>query len=135
MATARTSMRSFSNVGNCCHEQIVEVKQSCLQMQANTWSFWVAGTFPIFAGDCWQLLVGYSVSLRANSCQVCFRVGRDTADLLNELASRQGGMRPLILGWLADAGYRDVAQRDLARPDGRRRQTLPAAESELATER
>jgi hypothetical protein len=75
------------------------------------------------------------MGLRTDSCQVCFRVGRDTADLLNTLASRQGGMRPLILGWLADAGYADVAQRDLARPDGRRRQTLPCAGQVLAVER
>jgi hypothetical protein len=75
------------------------------------------------------------MGLRSDSCQVCFRVGRDTADLLNALASQHGGLRPLILGWLADAGYREVAQRDLARPDGRRRQRLPAAEPELATER
>jgi hypothetical protein len=58
--------------------------------------------------------------------QVCFRVHRSTASLLNELASRHGGMRPLILEWLARAGYAAAAQQELARPDGRRRQPLEA---------
>jgi hypothetical protein len=61
--------------------------------------------------------------------QVCFRVNRETADTLNALASRHAnGLRGLILEWLASAGYETVAQRDLARLDGRRRRPLlPAA--------
>jgi hypothetical protein len=67
--------------------------------------------------------------------QVSFRCSRESADVLAELAQRQThGMRGLIMGWLAQAGYADVAQQDLARPDGRRRRRMLAETSqELAT--
>jgi hypothetical protein len=67
--------------------------------------------------------------------QVGFRVSRETADMLNELAARHvNGLRGLILEWLAGAGYKTIAQRDLARPDGRRRRPLLPAEVEPVTE-
>jgi hypothetical protein len=44
--------------------------------------------------------------------------------MLAELAKPRGGLRELILGWLAQAGHADVAQQDLARPDGRRRRQM-----------
>jgi hypothetical protein len=54
--------------------------------------------------------------------QVSFRCSRESADVLAELARQQRhGLRGLVLNWLAQAGYADVAQQDLARPDGRRR--------------
>jgi hypothetical protein len=71
---------------------------------------------------------GSGMSLSSDGVQVCFRV----AALLNELAVREGGMRQLILAWLTQAGYADAAKQDLARPDGRRRQSPPRAAQELA---
>jgi hypothetical protein len=68
---------------------------------------------------------------KADVVQVCVRLSRETADVLNDLASRHvNGLRGLILEWLGQAGYESVAQRDLARPDGRRRLPLtPTAAS------
>jgi hypothetical protein len=61
--------------------------------------------------------------------QICFRCTQASADAFTRLAQQHGnGLRGLFLHWLAQAGYADVAQQDLARPDGRhRRQTLPRA--------
>ena len=62
--------------------------------------------------------------------QVSFRCSREVADALNTLACRHtNGLRAVIATWLAaEPGYAEVAQRDLSRPDGRRRQTLPPNE-------
>jgi hypothetical protein len=68
--------------------------------------------------------------------QICFRCSQASADVLNELARQRGGLRGLILGWLAQAGYAEVVQHDLARPDGRRRRHMLAEPSqELAAGR
>lgn len=73
-------------------------------------------------------------SLAKADVQVSFRCTRASADMLAELAKPRGGLRELILSWLAQAGYADVAQQDLARPDGRRRrQVSPEIDRELAT--
>jgi hypothetical protein len=65
-------------------------------------------------------------SLARTDVQVNFRCSRASADTLTELAKQRGGLRELIMGWLSEAGYADVAQQDLARPDGRRRRSLDA---------
>lgn len=72
---------------------------------------------------------------KAAVVKVSFRVRRETADAFNALASQRAhGLRGLFLGWLAaQTGYEDVAQRDLGRPDGRRRQPLLPARQESAT--
>jgi hypothetical protein len=67
-------------------------------------------------------------SLIRTDVQVNFRCSRASADTLTELAKQRGGLRELILGWLAEAGYADVAKQDLARPDGRRRRPLDAVD-------
>jgi hypothetical protein len=64
-----------------------------------------------------------STQADSRPAQVCFRCSQASADLLNELAGQHvHGLRGLVLSWLAQAGYAEVAQQDLARPDGRRRQ-------------
>jgi hypothetical protein len=72
-------------------------------------------------------------SLTKDDVQVSFRCTRASADMLAELAKQRGGLRGLILGWLAQAGYADVAQQDLERPDGRRRRQMhPETAHQLA---
>ena len=64
-----------------------------------------------------------SLRARPDEVQVCFRCSRASADALTDLARENGhGLRGVILRWLAQSGFAEVAQRDLARPDGRRRQ-------------
>jgi hypothetical protein len=67
--------------------------------------------------------------------QVGFRCSREVADALNTLACRHThGLRGVIATWLAaEPGYADVAQHDLARPDGRRRRMPAETAQGLAT--
>ena len=61
--------------------------------------------------------------------QICFRCTQASADAFTWLAQQHGnGLRGLFLHWLAQAGHAEIAQQDMARPDGRhRRQLLPRA--------
>jgi hypothetical protein len=65
----------------------------------------------------------------AERVQICFRCTQASADAFTRLAQEHGnGLRGLFLHWLAEAGYAEIAQEDLVRPDGRhRRQRLPRA--------
>jgi hypothetical protein len=68
---------------------------------------------------------------QADMVKVTFRCSRELADVLNRLACRHPhGLRGLIATWAGHAGFTDAAERDLARPDGRRRQPVPQASPE-----
>ena len=55
----------------------------------------------------------------ADRVQNCFRCTQASADAFTLLAQQHSnGLRGLFPHWLAQAGYAEVAQQDLARPDG-----------------